>query len=350
MRVRIKDIAEKANVSIGTVDRVLHNRGEVSPGTRKKILGIIHKLKYEPDILARALKSNKNYIIAVIIPGGNLDNHFWQEPLDGIKEGLNEISHYGFAIKEFLFNQFDKSSFITCSDLALAEKPDAILIAPVFYQESMAFLDKCSSENIPFLLINSNINHDMQLSFIGQNSERSGRVAAQLMGFELRKKATILIVNIAREKDNYNHILKREQGFAEYFRNRECYTDVKLIRRDINTTDEHIIIEKLSKTFNEIDNVSGIFVTNSRVHKVARFLMDEKCEKTKLIGYDLIGPNIDYMKSGIIDFLISQKPKEQGYKGIISLFNHFVMNRSPEPVIHIPIDIITSENLEYYIN
>ncbi|MFA5588430.1 MAG: helix-turn-helix domain-containing protein, partial [Mariniphaga sp.] len=36
-QIRIKDIAEKANVSIGTVDRVLHNRGEVAESTKKKI-------------------------------------------------------------------------------------------------------------------------------------------------------------------------------------------------------------------------------------------------------------------------------------------------------------------------
>ena len=37
-QIRIKDIAEKAKVSIGTVDRVLHNRGEVADSTKKKIL------------------------------------------------------------------------------------------------------------------------------------------------------------------------------------------------------------------------------------------------------------------------------------------------------------------------
>ena len=42
--VRIKDIALKAGVSIGTVDRVLHNRGEVKAATKEKVLAIAKKL------------------------------------------------------------------------------------------------------------------------------------------------------------------------------------------------------------------------------------------------------------------------------------------------------------------
>jgi LacI family transcriptional regulator len=50
-KVRIKDIAERANVSVGTVDRVLHNRGEVAQETRDLINKIIEELEYKPNIM-----------------------------------------------------------------------------------------------------------------------------------------------------------------------------------------------------------------------------------------------------------------------------------------------------------
>jgi hypothetical protein len=49
--VRIKDIAEKAQTSKGTVDRVLHNRGKVADDVRERILKIIKELNYEQDRL-----------------------------------------------------------------------------------------------------------------------------------------------------------------------------------------------------------------------------------------------------------------------------------------------------------
>ena len=56
--IRIKDIALRAGVSIGTVDRVLHKRGEVSEETQQKIQQIIDELDYRPNLLASSLASN----------------------------------------------------------------------------------------------------------------------------------------------------------------------------------------------------------------------------------------------------------------------------------------------------
>ena len=67
-RIRIQDIADRANVSTGTVDRVLHNREEVSEKTRKKIMEIIEELNYRPNLLAQRLASDKIYKLAILIP------------------------------------------------------------------------------------------------------------------------------------------------------------------------------------------------------------------------------------------------------------------------------------------
>ena len=72
-KIRIKDIAQKANVSVGTVDRVLHNRGEVAKKTRVQILKIIKELGYTPNILAKSLASRKLYRIAVLVPDSDND-------------------------------------------------------------------------------------------------------------------------------------------------------------------------------------------------------------------------------------------------------------------------------------
>ena len=51
---------------------------------------------------------------------------------------------------------------------------------------------------------------------------------------------------------------------------------------------------------------------------------------------------------GVIDFLISQKPEEQAYKGIMQLFNALILKKEPEPVQFLPVDIIMKENIENY--
>ena len=45
-RIRIKDIAKMADVSVGTVDRVIHGRSGVSEASRKRVEEILKQLDY----------------------------------------------------------------------------------------------------------------------------------------------------------------------------------------------------------------------------------------------------------------------------------------------------------------
>jgi len=337
-------------VSIGTVDRVIHKRGEVSPDTRDRILHIIDELHYKPDILARTLKSKKSFRVAVIIPEGNDGNEFWNKPLKGIEDAVKEILPFELEVSYHLFDQFNKESFSECGNRLLNDRPHGVLAAPVFYRESFSFLSQLKALNIPFILINSNINHPGQQCFIGQDSLQSGQVAAHLMNFGLDNANEVIIINIARDRDNYNHIKKREEGFIEFFRRKEKLNKISIVRENINSADKNELFRRLEKILLNGRESRGIFATNSRVYAVAEFLENNKLDEIKLIGYDLIDLNIEYLRKGIIDFLISQKPEQQGYAGVMSLFNLLVLDKEPDPETYIPIDIITTENLQYYMS
>jgi LacI family transcriptional regulator len=348
MKVRIKDIAEKANVSVGTVDRVLHNRGEVSEPTRKKILEIIGDIGYQPDILARTLASRRSYRIAVAIPRPAGENEFWQAPLKGIERALGEINFFGFGIDNYHFDQYDIGSFESaCRDI-LHDRPDALVLAPVFQKESRYFITACREQGIRIVLINSRIEGADYLCYIGQDAFKSGLLAGRLMSCGLLHGDSLVVINMAYDKDNYQHIAGREQGFMSYFNEHQEYHTLKIIRKDLPDTDNRAVGECLGSCFRKYKNIKGIFVTNSRVYKVAGYLSEHTRPGIRLIGYDLIPSNLAYLRNGVIDYLISQKPEEQGYQAIMNLFSHLILKREIQKIQHMPIDIITRENLEYY--
>ena len=69
MRATIKMIAERAGVSIGTVDRVLHNRPYVKPEVRERVLQVMEELDYHPNRMASALAlSGTSRRFAVVQP------------------------------------------------------------------------------------------------------------------------------------------------------------------------------------------------------------------------------------------------------------------------------------------
>ncbi len=348
MKIRIKDIADRAGVSTGTVDRVIHDRGEVSLKTRKKVLGILEAMHYEPDILARSLASRRPFRIAVLFPYHTRDNWFWKEPLRGIRDACSELNHFRIEVREFLYDQFNKREFIQHNRAILEYAPDAIITAPVFNQETHEFFDRCVEMGIPFISLNDNPKHPGQVSYVGQDARRSGAVAARLMKTGVQGGGRILAVSIAGERDNYRHILNREHGFREYWEETGSVPEQQIISLALHKDAYAYIGEALGEAFGKYGGLRGIFVTNSKAYQVARFLQDTGRGEIMLVGYDLINPNIKYLKEGIIDYLISQKPREQGYKALMCLFNALKLNKKPTPEQLIPIDIVCRENLCCY--
>jgi LacI family transcriptional regulator len=346
LSVRIKDIAKLAGVSSGTVDRVIHNRGEVSDETRRKVQTILNKSDYHPDIVARALTSKKTYLFSVIMPVSANGNDFWQAPNNGIDKAFGETERFGIKINRYLFNQFDRESFAAKAFDLLADHPDGILFAPVFLEDSIRFIHECQLRKIPVALFNSNIEEAKPNSYIGQDAIQSGYLGARLIQYGMKASGDVLIINLAARKDNYNHVILRETGFRKYFEE-HFYPEIKLHTIDTNHSSDEKLTDELNKAFLNLQ-VKGIFVTNSRVFKVADYLESHSIKGIHLIGYDLLPDNIRGLKNGSIDFLISQRTEEQAYKGIITLFNITVLKKIPEPVQFMPIDIISKENIDFY--
>lgn len=343
----VKEIARRANVSIATVDRVVHNRKGVSEITRKKINQIIAEMGFQPNLLASRLASKKVNHFAVLIPQ-SIETDYWEAPLKGMARAHEEIKQYGIVIETYFFDLNDKSSFVHATELILQRQFDGILIAPSFIQEAVDFADICRARRIPYIFINSDIPGLDSLGYVGPHLHQSGYQAAHLISFGIRE-GKVLIVNISKEIDSYHHLLRKEEGFRAYFEN-NATNEIELIKVDIRNTDESAIASALENAVAVHQEIKAVFVTNSRVRSVADFLVKRNMEHILLIGYDFLKENIDHLKCGTIDFLIGQKPEEQGYIGVMALFQHIVANTVVEKENYMPIDIITKENYMFYKN
>lgn len=346
-KITIKDIAQMAGVSIGTVDRVIHNRGEVSSKTREKVLKITKSLNFQPDVLASALASKKNVKFAILMPAADRESTFWKTPIIGIEKAIEEIGHYGILYSKYQFSLSNKNTFIDEGKKALASNPDGILIAPSFQKEAIEIVKICDEKQIPYIFFNSSITEQNQISFVGQDAKQSGLVAAKLMDYGMAVDSKILVVSILGFLKNNKHLLDRKQGFFEYFENKR-EKNIKLINLEIESLNVGDVFEALRVAFSKNPEIKGVFVTNSRVYHVARFIELQKLENINLIGYDLTTENIPYLEKEVINFLINQKPVEQAYRALTTLFNKVVLKKDVPREILLPIDIVTKENLKYY--
>ena len=106
-RIRIKDIARLADVSVGTVDRVIHGRSGVSEASRKRVEEILKQLDYQPNMYASALASNKKYTFACLLPK-HLEGEYWTDVEKGINKALSTYSDFNTTVKTTYYDPYER--------------------------------------------------------------------------------------------------------------------------------------------------------------------------------------------------------------------------------------------------
>ncbi|HEV7306686.1 LacI family DNA-binding transcriptional regulator [Ensifer sp.] len=82
-RPKIKDIAEKAGVSVATVSRALSGSSLVTDETRKRIDALARALNYRPNVSARNLRTRRSMSVLLVVR--DVGNPFYLEILKGVE-------------------------------------------------------------------------------------------------------------------------------------------------------------------------------------------------------------------------------------------------------------------------
>jgi LacI family transcriptional regulator, galactose operon repressor len=347
-KTRIKDIAKLAGVSIGTVDRVIHNRGEVAEKTRLRVQQILKETSYSPNLMAQALKSKKRFNLVSLLPAPSEDNSFWKKHPLGMIRAIEELDPFPVTLSQVTFDLQSEADFQKKAGMVLGMKLDGVLLAPIFKSESVAFCSELQKENIPFVFIDSYIEDTGFLAYIGENIFQSGRVAGQLADMITPERSDLLVVTIAKNIRNVSHLTIRTEGFLSYF-NEQVRNKGKRIIINIPDPSQDEVMKALDKAFLENPGIGSVFITGSRTYLIALYLEKKGLKSVDLIGYDLLDQNVEFLKSGITRFLIGQRPEEQTYKGIKKLFEYLSLHKIPDEIEYLPVDIVTSENVDFFL-
>jgi LacI family transcriptional regulator len=333
----ISEIAKLANVSIGTVDRVLHKRGRVAPETIEKVLSIIEEFGYQPNTYARNLKLSKTFSIGILLPSLHSDYGYWNLVYEGVLKAAKELVALSVSIDLIQFDRENPETFLEAGEKLFLKHPDAILFPPVLPAVSRIFLK--AHPDIEYAFIDSPLPDTNPVVTVVQNPFKGGYLAGRMMHLLSPGKGTYL--TIQTYADAYNSS-ERSRGFCSFFQEKEGYSVVEL---NMNLAQEGK--KALEQAFGDYPDSKGIFVVNDAVHQVATIvsLLGRKKETT-LIGYDLIEQNRKAMIAGNVDCLLSQRPDFQGYTAIYQLYRKNMLGQLGEGSIDIPIDIILLENLQ----
>ncbi|MBR1706537.1 MAG: LacI family DNA-binding transcriptional regulator [Bacteroidales bacterium] len=345
-RITIKDVARLSGLSKGTVDRVLHNRGEVAKRSYDKVMKVVEELGYAPNMYASLLATAKQHVIAVVLPEYG-PSDFWSLSESGLIQAEEAVGPLGVSIARISYDQYDLESFRSACRQVLESEPEGVVIAPMFKNETLNLTARLQERGIPYAFVDSKLEQDGYLAYFGTPMYKSGYLCADLLvnGQDVREA---VIVRIERDKLRQSDpTVTRRSGFLDYMA--EHAPDCTIHNVFIRPNDPVHVQEILSSFFQAHPEVRHIVMFNSRIHLLVGFLEQHPVPGRRVIGFDNLSGNLAALRRGTVTMLIAQHPDRQIFQAVEALSDSIVLKKAPthrDNYMHM--DILTRYNIEDY--
>ena len=341
MRATIKMIAEQAGVSIGTVDRVLHNRPYVKAEVRERVLRVMEELDYRPNQMASALAtSGTARRLAVVQPEWD---PYVREAMDqGVARFREARRDYNVTVDIHNYAQGDTETCLRLMDQVVENGTQGIALCASDCGAVRAKLEDLKARRVPVVTFNSDIPGGARLCYVGEDAHRAGRIAGEIAAKFLRPGEPLLLVYAGLDYAGHK---ARADGFLERlgelgFRREDCR--VAATHNDYGET-----LAAVTAALEAEPDLGYVYMANLSVPACVEAI--RRCGRTgrvRVLSHDS-GPEIrQFLKEGLVDFTIDQNLVYQSYQSLDLLFRAVAERKRPEREFFYPASpILNAETL-----
>lgn len=250
MAATIKDIAQKAGVSISTVSRVINGNYPVSSDVQYRVKKVMEELDFHPNAIARSLRSRKSKLIGFII--ADLSNQFFMDIAKGLEKEIDKIDNQLLIASSY--NEPEKESKIINS--LIERNIDGLVIASSG-GESLTAIEKCRENGIPVVLIDRSFNEIDVSQVLWNDFEASVDLVERLIKEGHRR---IACLNVMLSNPTGKH---RLDGYIKALSDNRIEIDESIISGSNFGPDE--AYEFVMKVFSSKDRPTAIYCTNNQM-------------------------------------------------------------------------------------
>ncbi len=320
----MKEIAQLAGVSRGTVDRVLNHRGAVNEDTKKKVLEIAELLKYQPNKAGIALAAQKKKLkIGILLFG--IENPFFDEVLQGLHEKAAELSIYGCTILEKQI-PYSLDAQLSAIEELLKEDIHGLILSPYNDPLIQEKIDALFDAGIPCVTLNTDISNSRRLTYVGSDFQKCGQIAGELLSLFTKDSAKIGIIT------GSNNVLCHEERIAG-FRHYLTKTNSSMQILDIaeNEDDDYKSFDVTKSFLEKYPDMTALYFTAGGVYGGCRAVLHEKKERAlSIVTFDSVPSTIEMLRHNVISATITQQPKEQGALSLSILMDYLLYEKHPD--------------------
>lgn len=339
----IKEIARLAGVSRGTVDRVLNNRGSVSPETEKKVREIAKAMKYSPNLAGKTLAVRKKMLkFGYILFGSTTSNPFFEDVVSGIESRAAELLEFGVTVEirhATIDNPEMQAKYI---DELIGLGIDGLVIAPINHPLVVDKIRSLSAAGVPVVTANSDIPGCGRIAYVGSDYYKSGETAAGLMNLITGGSANIGIIIGSPLVLCHS---ERVAGFTEYVE--KHFPGIHIIDKAVNNDDDFDSFSVTKQMLQEFPEIDALYLAAAGVYGACRAVKDlGLAGKLHIVSFDATPATSELLREGIISATIAQQPIIQGAKPLDILLDYLGMGIKPDKTFYYTeLEIKIKENL-----
>ncbi len=335
-------IAKLANVSIGTVDRALHERGGIKEATRERILGIARQIGYTPNLAARALSAARvSARIGVCIPR---EIHFFYDQLwSGVLDEAKRVSQLGIEFINRPVQVLGKGDTAAFEEL-VASGVDGIILTAGNPKDLKPLIDEAEAKGIRVVCVSTDAPESRRSSIVCVEPYLNGCLAGELMAKFLPPGSKVAVVAGMLMAEDHR---KKAAGFSKTF-TKHC-ADGKIVEVIEGHEDEDESFQKTFDLLRRVRGLAGIYVNTVNCLPVCRALAARDLGgKVKLITTDLFAEMSPYFRKGTITASIYQQPYRQGQIAVRLLVDNLTGKIDLPGYVHLSPGVVMSSNLHLF--
>jgi LacI family transcriptional regulator len=339
--VGIKDIAHAAGVSIGTVDRALHGKPDVSPATRQRVLQTAEALGYRPNLAARYLKSRKPLRISVHLP--RRIALFWDSLRDGIREAAAPFApalHVDFQSYPSL-GEGDVPLF----EKALADGVDGLIIAPGNPAALAAYLRNAAQGGVPVVCVVTDAPESERLTSVSADPFTVGAVAGELFARFLPAGGEVAFFTGWLATQDHADKLR---GFDSSLRSMGPQVTIgPVVEAHDDQREGH---RRALELLRGHPKLKGIYVSTVNSLPVLRAAEEEgRLASLTVVTTDLFPELVDWIRAGKVVATVYQRPVSQGRLALQALYQFLLDGTRPAPRLRVVPHLVMRSNLDLFL-
>jgi LacI family transcriptional regulator len=339
MRPTVHDIAEKAGVSLATVDRVLNNRAGVREKTRQHVEAVIAQIGYIRDVAAANLAKKRHYQFEFLIPDN--DNSFMVQLRALIAEATGALMPERIGVTLRRIPAFDPDALAVEIDACVARSVDGIAIVAVDDDRVRQAAGNADAVGIPVVTIVSDLPESGRIHYAGIDNVAAGRTAAALLGRFMggREGAVGVIAGSLMVRDHRERLAGFSQVMAKDFPRFEVLPVSE-------GRDNPALVEGLAtRLISENPQLAGIYSLGAGNRGLLLALKANAAASLPVIAHELTQTARDGLQSGHFDAVLHQDAEHEVRSAIRVMKAHADGMPISDAQERIRIDIFVKDNL-----